>query len=151
MDFAWYITGFTDGEGCFSVSFNPRSKLRTRVEVRPSFCIAQNMRSLQTLEQIKDYFGCGSIRFSRSDNSFKYEVRSLNDLIERVIPHFQKYPLLTTKAQDFRIFAEICQALVEKKHLEPTEMSRLVDLAFQMNNSGTRRYTKQMILSILTR
>jgi hypothetical protein len=63
-DFAWYLTGFVDGEGCFSVSFTKRGKLKTGIEVRPSFSIGQNRRSLPVLERAKDYFGCGAIHTS---------------------------------------------------------------------------------------
>jgi hypothetical protein len=96
MKFAWYVTGFTDGEGCFSISFTQRAKMRTGIEVRPSFCIGQNKRSLQVLKDVHTYFGCGAIRFSKRDQLYKYEVRSVKDLQQRIIPHFKKYPLYVT-------------------------------------------------------
>ena len=108
MDFASYITGFVDGEGTFSVSFNYRAKLNTNVEVRPSFSISQHKRNLEILKRIRDYFGVGSIRFSKRDQNYKYEVRSLNDLLKKVIPHFEEFPLRTTKQKDFKLFREIC-------------------------------------------
>ena len=45
MEFASYISGFVDGEGTFSVSFSFNSRLKTCVEVRPSFSISQHKRS----------------------------------------------------------------------------------------------------------
>ena len=89
-DFAWYVTGFVDGEGCFSISFTQRKKMKTGVEVRPSFAIGQNKRSLPVMQKVQTYFGCGAIRFSQHDQTYKYEVRSLGDIRKRVIPHFQK-------------------------------------------------------------
>ena len=39
---ASYISGYVDGEGCFTISYSPRIKLRTGWEVRPSFSVSQN-------------------------------------------------------------------------------------------------------------
>ena len=51
------------------------------------------------------YFGCGSIRPDRSDKTLKWETRKLDDLVERVVPHFIRYPLLSAKRLDFERFA----------------------------------------------
>ena len=45
MELASYISGFTDGEGTFSVSFSQCSRLKTQIEARPSFSISQHKRS----------------------------------------------------------------------------------------------------------
>jgi len=151
MDFSWYITGFIDGEGCFSISFNRRAKLKTGIEVRPSFSIAQNKRNLQVLKQIHAYFGCGAIRFSKRDQMYKYEVRSIGDLQKRIIPHFQKYPLQTSKAKDFDIFAEVCDLVFRSYHLNEKYLSQIIQKSYLMNELGTRRNTQEELLKILAR
>ncbi len=151
MEFAWYITGFTDGEGCFSVSFNQRAKLKTGIEVRPSFSIAQNKRSLQVLKDIHAYFGCGAIRFSKRDQMYKYEVRSISDLRLRIIPHFQKFPLLTSKANDFEIFAKVCELIHQSHHLNAEYLKQIIIQSHLMNKSGIRRNSQDELLKILAR
>ena len=37
-----YVSGLTEGEGCFCVSFAIRAKLRTGLEARPSFSLSLN-------------------------------------------------------------------------------------------------------------
>ncbi len=150
-EFSWYITGFADGEGCFSVSFNRRAKLKTGIEVRPSFSIAQNKRSLQVLKDIHAYFGCGAIRFSKHDQMYRYEVRSISDIQKRIIPHFQKYPLQTSKARDFEIFAEVCELIHQSKHLNSDYLEQIIRKSYLMNESGTRRNTQEDLLKILAR
>ncbi len=150
-DFSWYVTGFTDGEGCFSISFNKRQKLKTGIEVRPSFSIAQNKRSLEILKDIHKYFGCGAIRFSKKDQVYKYEVRSIKDLRKVIIPHFKKYPLKTSKAQDFKIFEEVCDLISKSYHLNPSYLDKIIKISYQMNESGLRRSTQEELLKILTR
>src|SRR5258708_11182876 len=89
MDLAAYFAGFIDGEGCFTVSFSPRSKLLIGWEVRPSFSVSQNADRSEVLLLMQQHFGCGSIRPDRSDKTLKYEVRCLDDLAERIIPFFE--------------------------------------------------------------
>jgi len=60
----WYVTGLTEGEGCFCVSISRRSKLRYGLEVRPSFSLSLNERDRPLLEGLKTFFECGWIRES---------------------------------------------------------------------------------------
>ena len=144
-----YITGFVDGEGCFMISFNKREKLVTGIEVRPSFSIGQNKRNLKILELIRDYFGCGAIRFSKKDQCYKYEVHSIGDIRNKIIPHFKKYPLMTSKKADFQIFADVCDMIAASKHLNHKYLEVIIEKAYQMNESGKRRYTKEQLLRIV--
>jgi hypothetical protein len=149
MEFAWYLTGFVDGEDCFSISFTKREKLKTGIEVRPSFSIGQNKRSLPVLERAKAYFGCGAIRFSRRDQMYKYETRSIGEIRKRIIPHFKKYPLQTSKLNDFATFAWICDEIAASRHLNRGSLAVIIDRAYTMNESGKRRYTKEQLLKII--
>ena len=149
MDFASYVSGFVDGEGCFSVSFNLREKLRTGIEVRPSFAIAQNKRNLAVIKKLHAYFGCGAIRFSKNDQCYKYEVRDLKELRERIVPHFKQFPLLTSKQCDFEVFEEICDRVAQSKHRNPKHLREIIALAYAMNGSGKRKYAQAELLRIL--
>jgi hypothetical protein len=149
LEQAWYITGFVDGEGCFSISFNKRAKMKTGIEIRPSFSIGQNKKSLSILQEIHQYFGCGSIRFSKIDQTYKYEVRSIKDLKSKVLPHFKKYPLKTAKSNDFIVFSNICNQISAMQHLNKDKLSTIILEAYQMNESGKRKYTKDELLKII--
>ena len=71
-----YISGYADGEGCFSVSIAPRASLAVGWEVRPSFSVSQNQDRAEVIHALQAYFGCGSIRPDRSDKTVKWETRS---------------------------------------------------------------------------
>src|SRR5918912_1427299 len=92
-----YISGYVDGEGCFTVSISPRTKLLVGWEVRPSFSVSQNGDRAEVLHALQAYFGCGRIRPDRSDRTLKWETRRLDDLLGRVVPHFERFPLLSAK------------------------------------------------------
>ena len=70
-----YISGYTDGEGCFSVSFSKRPKLKMGWEVKPSFSVGQNYDRREVLDLMKEYFKCGFMRRDYSDKTLKYEVK----------------------------------------------------------------------------
>lgn len=80
-----YISGYIDGEGCFSVSFSKRQKIKIGWETKPSLSVSQNENRAQILYLMQKIFGCGFVRRDYSDKTLKYEVRSLNDLIDKVI------------------------------------------------------------------
>jgi hypothetical protein len=151
MEFTSYISGFVDGEGTFSVSFSFNSRLKTCVEVRPSFSISQHKRSKEILIKIKKYFGVGGIRFCKKDQNYKYEVRSINDLTKIIIPNFQKYPLMTQKKKDFEIFIDICNMMSKGLHLNSNYLFEIIEKAYLMNESGKRKYSKEKLLSLVIR
>jgi LAGLIDADG endonuclease len=135
-----YISGYVDGEGCFTVSFSKRMKMRGGWEVRPSFSVSQNSDRAEVLLEIQEYFECGTIRPDRSDKTMKFEVRSISNLVNSVIPHFERYPLRSSKQRDFEFFARVCQLVRAGGHLTPDGFHKVVELATQMNGSGRRKY-----------
>ncbi|MBI1869454.1 LAGLIDADG family homing endonuclease, partial [Candidatus Gottesmanbacteria bacterium] len=64
-----YLSGYADGEGSFCISFSPRPKLLTNLEVRPSFSVSQNGDRQEVLEIFKTFFACGTIRRNPSDRT----------------------------------------------------------------------------------
>jgi LAGLIDADG endonuclease len=144
-----YVTGYVDGEGCFTVSISPRAKLLVGWEVRPSLSVSQNGDRAEVLHLVQSLFGCGSIRADRSDRTLKWETRRLEDLLDRVIPHFEHYPLLSGKNADFERFAAVCRLMAAGEHRRPAGLVEIVELAAQMNPSGKRRYRTEDILAKL--
>ena len=144
-----YISGYTDGEGCFNVSFSRRDKFLIGWETKPSFCISQNEDRAQPLYQMKIIFDCGFMRRDYSDKTLKYEVRSLNDLLRKVIPFFDQYPLLSSKRKDFGLFKKVCLLMQKNRHRNPKGFKKVVSIAFKMNPGGKRRYSKKAIFDSL--
>ena len=139
-DFSNYVAGYVDGEGCFCISFNPRPKLRIGWEVRPSFSVSQNVDRAQVLVRIKEYFQCGSLRRDYSDKTLKYEIRSLAEIIQKIIPFFDQFPLLSDKQNDFKLFKQICMMMARNEHHYAVGLEKIRSLAYQMNSSGKRKY-----------
>jgi hypothetical protein len=146
VDLPSYISGYVDGEGCFTVSISPRPALIVGWEVRPSLSVSQNGDRSEVLLLIQQYFDCGSLRPDRSDRTLKWEIRSLPLIVTRVIPHFRRCPMISGKQRDFELFAEACERMVRGEHRSFSGLREVVRLAGQMNPSGKRGYLPEAIL-----
>jgi hypothetical protein len=135
-----YISGYFDGEGCFSVSISPRPSLKVGWEVRPSVSVSQNADRGEVIELVSEYFGCGSIRPDRSDKTIKWETRRLDDIVGKVLPHFERQPLLSGKQRDVDLLAAICQLMLTGSHRTRDGLITIAMLSMEMNPSGSRRY-----------
>jgi hypothetical protein len=144
----WYVTGLAEGEGCFCISFAIRAKLRTGLEVRPSFALSLNARDLTLLQDLQAFFGCGWLRESRGDRTFKYEVRSIRDLVNIILPHFERFPLAGDKARSFAGFYHVCRMVEQGDHLQHDGLREIVDVAYRAS-AGKRRYSRARLLSVL--
>jgi hypothetical protein len=142
LDFdPWWVVGFVDGEGCFSVSIHRNAFVRSTRgwQLLPVFHVYQHERYRGVLEQLVQVFGCGHVR-SKGPNSsvLTYAVSSLRQLNERVVPFFERHPPIV-KRRDFELFAEVVGAMVRKEHLQYECFEHLVRLAYQMNLAGKQR------------
>ena len=147
LDIENWILGFTDGEGCFSVSFIKNKTTKTGWQIFPEFVITQGAKSLPALKVIKNYFECGNLFINkRSDNHkehlYRYCVRSLNDLENKIIPFFKKRRLKTYKSEDFEIFSLIIESMSKKEHLKKKGRDRIAKLVEKMNRKKKSRYLK---------
>ena len=145
MDEKSYLSGFADGEGCFSVTFNRSKRHKFGWDIRPSFSVSQNSDRAEVLQMFKSDFKCGTIRPDRSDKTLKYEVRSVPVLLEKIIPHFEEYPLFSGKMKDFKIFSEICRKMQLKEHLTPTGFNKIVHKALALNPSARKKFPRAKI------
>jgi hypothetical protein len=65
-----FIIGFIDGDGSFNISFDTSKKISFE------FSITQHHTSLKLLQDIKEFFGCGTIKF-KTPTTIRYQVNSL--------------------------------------------------------------------------
>ena len=116
-----WIVGFVDGEGCFSVTIQ-KATTATGWQVFPEFVVTQGEKSLQALHDLKEFFECGRVFVNRrKDNHreqlYRFCVRSIADLRDKIIPFFRENQLRTAKRGDFEKFARVLELIGERKHL----------------------------------
>lgn len=141
-----WIVGFTDGEGCFSLSIIRNSTTKLGWQVMPEFILTQGEKSKASLELVRNFFGCGKIFVNRrhdnhKENLFRYCVRRLSDLDQMIIPFFKEYPLQTAKADSFQVWSEAISMMIhEKKHLDIAGIESLAYMSFKINKQKRPKF-----------
>lgn len=151
---SWYVAGYVDGEGSFHVAIQKSSNVKLGYQIIPEFHVSQNLERASVLHKIQHLLDCGYIkdnhRTSETDKSQVLVVRDRHDLLTKVIPFFQRYPLLSSKQTDFEKFAEIVNAMNNQSHLKKSGLKQLIAKAFSMNGGGKyRKLDKDKILANL--
>jgi len=142
-----WITGFTDGEGCFSVSFIKNKTAKNGWQIFPEFVITQGEKSLPALKIFKKYFQGGNIYVNKrydnhKENIYRYCLRSIGELNNKIIPFFENHHLRTYKNNDFVIFAKIVRMMVEGKHQSAKGVIKIAKLVEKMNRKKKSRFLK---------
>jgi LAGLIDADG endonuclease len=136
-----YIAGYVDGEGCFSVVVNRNPTCKRGYQLVPEFHVSQNGDRAQVLGLIQARLGgCGYIKPNgKKDRALVFVVRRREDLLGRVIPFFERQPLLSSKQEDFEKFARIVRAMAAGHHRSLSGFQQLLSEALSMNGNGRFR------------
>lgn len=112
-----YISGLTQADGSFFCSIKFRANLSglKSFQFVPTFSITVDLDSISVLYSIKAYFNCGNINTSLSRHTAEFVVLSFADLVNIIIPHFDKYPLFFEKLHSYLLFKKIINILEEIK------------------------------------
>ena len=142
-----WILGFTDGEGCFSISLIKNKTSKSGWQVFPEFVITQGKKSLSALEIIKNYFQCGRIFVNKrydnhQENIYRFCIRSISDLNNTIIPFFERNTLLTAKKEDFEYFKKVVKMMVRGIHLSKKGMNKIARIIEKMNRKKKSRFLK---------
>ena len=145
---SYYLAGFADGEGCFSVSIQ-RRKTKLCWYVNPFFQVYQHKDNAYVLHVFKKILKCGYISEKGGNPACHvYCVDKLDDLITKIIPFFEKHKLIGEKYNNFLIFKEVIRRMQNKEHLTSSGFEEIVKLIFTMNKNG--RYRKISLNEILS-
>ena len=133
----WWVTGLSDAESSFIVNIFKNKEYICNWQVQPIYSIELHIKDLSLLYKIKQFFGVGRIKLRKNKSSAIYYVASLNDLIDIIIPHFIKYPLLTKKYADFLLFKMVVELMKTKNHLNEIGLQKIINIRASMNKGLT--------------
>lgn len=143
-EMGFYLSGFADGEGSFNISLINRSDYKNKWKVVVAFNISQKDNTVPLL--FKKILKCGTIRY-RKDGVCYYEVTSIKDIKNIIIPFFKKFPILSEeKRLKFGYFLEISKIVYYKKHLNKEGMKKLLSLRDLIKVKRKRKYSNREIL-----
>ena len=147
-----WVVGFVDGEGSFIVTIfhHPKSRMKYGWQVFPELVVTQRATNLNALEEIQKVLGCGNIckskekgEYGHKEPLYRYAVRSIKELNEKVIPFFEKNRLQSkSKKEDFKKFTKILRMMRKSQHLKWKGLVKIAQIAQTMNRKTPSRFLK---------
>ena len=131
---AQWVVGFVDGEGCFHIGINKNDSMKLGVQVLPEFTVVQHEVDEQVLYALKAYFKCGVVRKNHGTR-LSYRVRGQENLLQRVIPFFEKHQLKTRKRVDFQKFRKVILIMEKQEHLTEDGLEKIRQIKATMNST----------------
>ena len=138
----WFITGLIDGEGSFYITIFRNNEYKLGWQVQAIFSITLHSRDEYLLLQLQNYF-CGIGSLGRQKNAVKYSVAGIKDLKTILIPHFEKYNLLTQKGADFILFKQVVEIINNKAHLTLDGLYQIINIKASMNFGIKNKFKKE--------
>lgn len=103
-NFKKWLVGFTDGDGSFSI-------LKTEKSWNLCYKISQSTYNIKLIYFIKNYLKVGHVTIEKEKNMISFRIRDKNIIENVIIPIFDKYPLLTSKILDYKVFKQASEIL----------------------------------------
>ena len=122
-----WIAGFVDGKGRFHIGYRPNG------QIQPEFTVTQHTHSIKVLYAFKSFFGCGSVR-EKNSNLWYYRVRKHSDLLDKIIPFFEKNQLKTRNKVDFIRFRWITIQCSRNNHLNDEGLKWILRIRSLLNS-----------------
>lgn len=129
--FEKWFSGFTDAEGCFHVS------IRKQIYIELIFSITLHIDDVNTLKFIQEELKVGNVRTHKNQCSFT--VSKHNDIVNILLPIFNRNPLLTTKAQSLDKFIMLSKIIISWGTVRIPEavIKDVLELKYAMNTEFT--------------
>ncbi len=137
----YFLAGFVEGEGSFNVSLRRKLDYKVKWQVVMSFNVSQKDPAM--LQLLQQELGCGIIKTRSFDDLHSFDVTKPADIIQKVIPFFQKYPVLSdSKRKNFAIFCEIARLMENNQHRNLEGLRKILELREKINEGKgrTRKY-----------
>lgn len=132
-----WVSGFVAGDGGFSIYTRPAKDYVLLEKVDCRFHIAQHSKDIELMKLFIKFFGCSivNLRSNLSTPRCDFIVQDVTSLLNKIIPHFDKYPLLNLKQEDYNCFKEAMLMVKLKKHLTKEGLIKIKSLSLEMNSN----------------
>lgn len=137
----YWLLGFVDAEGCFYIK--PIKIKSNIVNFSLVFIISQHSRDLLLMNKIIKYLQCGLVELPSLRKEVRFVVYKYSDHLDKIIPFFSKYKLLSCKRLDFNDFYKVFNIIKEKKRNKLNEEDILKIQFIKLNmNKNRKTYTE---------
>jgi hypothetical protein len=142
---AW-LCGFTDAEGCFTVSFLGRTST-----YRIRYLISQKgIQNLSILSSLILLFKTGSLEPHLKEQNYTFVINGYKNCFE-VFNYFERFQLKTKKYTSYILWKDIHDQIGQKNHLQNEKLPLLIEKAKRINQiqksvffSNTKNWEQRM-------
>lgn len=125
----FWVAGFISGDGSFYFSIRTKtSPVSSNIWRIVSLILKVNLhiRDKEVVQAIASYFSLLNNKSSETlkpypifikTQSVSFTIRNFTDIVNTVIPFFDKYPILGVKSLDFADFKKVAEMVNNKEHL----------------------------------
>lgn len=156
----FWISGFVSGDGYFTIKIGNNAGTSIGIRVESRFGIGLHIREVEIIKGVAAYFNLLYPIVSSSENSnecditkndeksnvkYKYirisdkvvsiNISKLSDIVEKIIPFFEKYPIQGKKALDFEDFKKVVEIMKTNNHLTLEGLEKILEIRKGMNRN----------------
>jgi len=130
-----WVAGFTSGEGSFKVKVKESVRSKVGFQTFMPFCITQHSRDSELMESLINFFGCGqySLRGKGNTPAGDYTCVKLSDIVEKIIPVFQKHSIRGVKNSDFQDWCKVVDLMLKGEHRTSQGLDAILKIKSGMN------------------
>ena len=123
---------FTQSDGSFVISYTIS---KSEIPIRPVlvFNLTQSNLDYDLFIEIKKYLGIGKVYNNKQNVTFV--VKSINEIVEVLLPLFDKHLLRGSKLTGYNIFKTVVLMVKDKKHLTLEGVIQILNLSYFMNKN----------------
>lgn len=132
-----WVSGFVAGDGGFSIYIRSAKDYILGEKVYCRFHIAQHSKDVELMKLFIKFFNCGVVhlRSNSATPRCDFIVQDVSSLLDKIIPHFDLYPLLNLKQKDYICFKECMLMIKSKKHLTQGGLDKIKAFNLEMNSN----------------
>jgi hypothetical protein len=113
-------------------------------DFRISAAFNVSQRDRVPLDLFRETLDCGALRRA-GNGGWYWEVNRLSDHCDRIVPFFDRFPIVGQKAEDYRLWKSAVLLLAAGRLSDP-DYAKVLALRERMNRGGKRRYRMHGIL-----
>ncbi len=128
----WFL-GFIEAEGCFSIMILKSQTIKIGFSVSLRFQLTQHSRDIALMQNLRNFWDCGNIIEDSKQPIVDFKINKFSDIQDKVIPFFQKYPILGVKRLDYLDWCKVAELMQNKVHLTQEGIDEIKKIKSRMN------------------
>lgn len=121
-----------------------KQKKGVPIRPQPVFNITQSIVELEMFKALHNQLGIGKLYTNRKNVVFV--VKSIDEIVDMILPLFDKHPVKGGKFLAYTIFKEVSLMIKEKKHLTIEGTLQILNVAYFMNKDTSLRNEESLKL-----